>query len=74
MFKVFFGFKIFSGVRRKNSILDKKDFFYALHRRISALQFDIRYIEQNTVAFNEPGTAIVKSARILTEALLEFIQ
>nr|XP_022292305.1 bromodomain and WD repeat-containing protein 3-like isoform X1 [Crassostrea virginica] len=44
------------------------------YRRISALQFDIRYIEQNTVAFNEPGTAIVKSARILTEALLEFIQ
>lgn len=41
-------------------------------RRVSALQFDIRYIEHNAKAFNEPGTPIVKSARILTEALLRF--
>lgn len=42
------------------------------YRRVSALQFDIRYIEHNAKAFNEPGTPIVKSARILTEALLRF--
>ncbi|XP_062620168.1 bromodomain and WD repeat-containing protein 3-like isoform X2 [Saccostrea cucullata] len=42
------------------------------YRRVSALQFDIRYIEHNAKAFNEPGTPIVKSARIVTEALLRF--
>ncbi|XP_062594128.1 PH-interacting protein-like [Saccostrea cucullata] len=42
------------------------------YRRVSALQFDIRYIEHNAKAFNEPGTSIVKSARIVTEALLRF--
>lgn len=48
------------------------DFLLCLSRRVSALQFDIRYIEHNAKAFNEPGTPIVKSARILTEALLRF--
>lgn len=43
------------------------------YRRINAVQFDVRYIETNAERFNEPGTDIVKSARILTEALLRLI-
>ncbi|XP_076110194.1 uncharacterized protein LOC143078989 isoform X2 [Mytilus galloprovincialis] len=43
------------------------------YRRVNALQFDVRYIETNAVTFNEAGTPIVKSAKILTEALLRFI-
>lgn len=41
---------------------------------MNAVQFDVRYIETNAERFNEPGTDIVKSARILTEALLRFIK
>jgi hypothetical protein len=39
---------------------------------VNSLQFDVRYLETNAERFNEPGTPIVKSARILTEALLQF--
>ncbi|KAK3098508.1 hypothetical protein FSP39_020204 [Pinctada imbricata] len=44
------------------------------YRRINALQFDVRIIESNASEFNEAGTPIVKSVKILTETLLRFIR
>ncbi|XP_052810053.1 PH-interacting protein-like isoform X2 [Mya arenaria] len=43
------------------------------YRRVTALQFDLRYIESNAKTFNEPNSQIVKSAQILCDALLKFI-
>lgn len=43
------------------------------YRRVTALQFDLRYIESNAKKFNEPKSQIVKSAQILCDALLNFI-
>ncbi|XP_053397072.1 bromodomain and WD repeat-containing protein 3-like isoform X3 [Mercenaria mercenaria] len=43
------------------------------YRRVTALQFDLRYIESNAKKFNEPRSQIVKSAQILCDALLTFI-
>jgi len=42
-------------------------------RRVTALQFDLRYIESNAKTFNEPNSQIVKSAQILCDAILKFI-
>uniref|UniRef100_T1J4N0 Bromo domain-containing protein n=1 Tax=Strigamia maritima TaxID=126957 RepID=T1J4N0_STRMM len=44
------------------------------YRRITSLQFDIRYIETNAAKFNEPKSRIVKQARIVNEVCLRFIQ
>ncbi|KAL3881699.1 hypothetical protein ACJMK2_028102 [Sinanodonta woodiana] len=43
------------------------------YRRVTSLQFDVRYIESNAQKFNEPNSLIVKRARIVTETLLKFI-
>ncbi|XP_052241692.1 bromodomain and WD repeat-containing protein 3-like isoform X2 [Dreissena polymorpha] len=43
------------------------------YRRVTSLQFDLRYIESNAKKFNEPKSQIVKSAQILCDALLKFI-
>ncbi|XP_023331466.1 bromodomain and WD repeat-containing protein 3 isoform X10 [Eurytemora carolleeae] len=44
------------------------------YRRITAVQFDVRYIATNTECYNRPKTDIVKNARILTDLVLRIIQ
>ena len=44
------------------------------YRRLSALQWEVRLIEQNAAAFNSPGSTIVKYAEIVTKLLLEIIR
>ena len=43
-------------------------------RRITSLQFDIRYLEVNANKFNEPRSQICRSAKIITDALLQFVR
>ncbi|NWS41910.1 BRWD3 protein, partial [Probosciger aterrimus] len=43
------------------------------YRRISALMWEVRYIEHNARTFNEPDSPIVKAAKIVTDVLLHFI-
>ncbi|RMC21262.1 hypothetical protein DUI87_02123 [Hirundo rustica rustica] len=43
------------------------------YRRISALMWEVRYIEHNARTFNEPDSPIVKAAKIVTDVLLCFI-
>ncbi|OCT93763.1 bromodomain and WD repeat-containing protein 1 isoform X2 [Xenopus laevis] len=43
------------------------------YRRLSALIWEVRYIELNARAFNEPDSSIAKSAKIITDLLLRFI-
>ncbi|GCB60888.1 hypothetical protein scyTo_0011213, partial [Scyliorhinus torazame] len=44
------------------------------YRRISALVWEVRYIEHNARTFNEPDSPIVTSARRVTDLLLKFIE
>lgn len=44
------------------------------YRRLAAVQFDARYIASNAEKFNEEGSDIVRSARIITEILLTIIK
>uniref|UniRef100_A0A8B9R9Y7 Bromodomain and WD repeat domain containing 3 n=1 Tax=Astyanax mexicanus TaxID=7994 RepID=A0A8B9R9Y7_ASTMX len=43
------------------------------YRRISALMWEVRYIEHNARTFNEPQSPIVTAAKALTDVLLRFI-
>ena len=43
------------------------------YRRISSVEWDIRKIEKNAVAYNEPKSEIVAKAKFLTDLLIEFI-
>ncbi|KAJ7419398.1 hypothetical protein WISP_54044 [Willisornis vidua] len=43
------------------------------YRRISALMWEVRYIEHNARTFNEPDSPIVKAAKVVTDVLLRFI-
>ncbi|XP_069068681.1 bromodomain and WD repeat-containing protein 3 isoform X2 [Pleurodeles waltl] len=43
------------------------------YRRISALMWEVRYIEHNARTFNEPESPIVRTAKIITDVLLHFI-
>ncbi|CAH2314773.1 bromodomain and WD repeat-containing 3 isoform X2 [Pelobates cultripes] len=43
------------------------------YRRISALMWEVRYIEHNARTFNEPNSPIVKAAKIVTDVLLRYI-
>lgn len=43
------------------------------YRRLSALIWDIKHIDQNTKTFNEPRSKIADSAKIITNVLLKFI-
>ncbi|KAG8591030.1 hypothetical protein GDO81_007020 [Engystomops pustulosus] len=43
------------------------------YRRVSALIWEVRYIEHNARTFNEPGSNITKSAKKITDLLLKFI-
>ncbi|XP_059824809.1 bromodomain and WD repeat-containing protein 1-like isoform X3 [Hypanus sabinus] len=44
------------------------------YRRITALVWEVRYLEHNAQTFNEPDSPIVKSARRITDLLLKFIE
>uniref|UniRef100_S4RM19 Bromo domain-containing protein n=1 Tax=Petromyzon marinus TaxID=7757 RepID=S4RM19_PETMA len=44
------------------------------YRRLSSLMWEVRYIEHNARAFNEPGSPIVKSAKHVSDLLLHFIK
>uniref|UniRef100_A0A8D2M6K6 Bromodomain and WD repeat domain containing 1 n=1 Tax=Zonotrichia albicollis TaxID=44394 RepID=A0A8D2M6K6_ZONAL len=44
------------------------------YRRISALVWEVRYIESNARTFNEPGSAIARAAKKITTQLLKFIK
>ncbi|CAL1573733.1 unnamed protein product [Knipowitschia caucasica] len=43
------------------------------YRRISALMWEVRYIEHNARTFNEPQSPIVAAAKIVTDVLLNYI-
>ncbi|KAM7131588.1 bromodomain and WD repeat-containing protein 1 isoform 1-T1 [Ciconia maguari] len=43
------------------------------YRRISALVWEVRYIESNARTFNEPGSHIARAAKKITTQLLKFI-
>ncbi|XP_067401337.1 bromodomain and WD repeat-containing protein 1-like [Emydura macquarii macquarii] len=43
------------------------------YRRISALMWEVRCIESNASTFNEPSSAIARSAKKITKLLLKFI-
>ncbi|XP_078068576.1 PH-interacting protein isoform X3 [Mustelus asterias] len=44
------------------------------YRRMSSLMWEVRYIEHNARTFNEPGSPIVKSAKLVIDVLLQFIK
>uniref|UniRef100_A0A8B9SSK7 Bromodomain and WD repeat domain containing 1 n=1 Tax=Anas platyrhynchos TaxID=8839 RepID=A0A8B9SSK7_ANAPL len=44
------------------------------YRRISALVWEVRYIESNARTFNEPGSAIARAAKKITTATLKIYQ
>uniref|UniRef100_A0A665UA25 Bromodomain and WD repeat domain containing 3 n=1 Tax=Echeneis naucrates TaxID=173247 RepID=A0A665UA25_ECHNA len=43
------------------------------YRRISALMWEVRYIEHNASTFNEPQSPIVAAAKVVTDVLLHYI-
>ncbi|KAM8976981.1 bromodomain and WD repeat-containing protein 1 [Pelodytes ibericus] len=43
------------------------------YRRVSALMWEVRYIELNASTFNEPDSAIAKSAKRISDLLVKFI-
>uniref|UniRef100_A0A8C5F4Z3 Bromo domain-containing protein n=1 Tax=Gadus morhua TaxID=8049 RepID=A0A8C5F4Z3_GADMO len=43
------------------------------YRRISALMWEVRYIEHNARTFNEPQSPIVAAAKVVTDILLHYI-
>ncbi|XP_062870970.1 PH-interacting protein [Trichomycterus rosablanca] len=47
---------------------------HRFYRRMSSLMWEIRYIEHNAQTFNEPGAFIVKTAKFVSELLLQFIK
>ncbi|XP_033635345.1 bromodomain and WD repeat-containing protein 3-like [Asterias rubens] len=47
---------------------------FRFYRRLSALMWEIRLIEQNAVLFNEKDSKIVKLAETITKILLEIIR
>uniref|UniRef100_A0A671MUE5 Bromodomain and WD repeat-containing protein 3-like n=1 Tax=Sinocyclocheilus anshuiensis TaxID=1608454 RepID=A0A671MUE5_9TELE len=47
---------------------------HRFYRRISALMWEVRYIEHNARTFNEPRSPIVKAAKTVSSVLLRFIR
>ena len=45
-----------------------------LLRRMSSLMWEVRYIEHNAQAFNEPGAFIVTTAKFVSDLMLQFIK
>lgn len=52
----------------------KARFENSFYRRLTAAQFDIRYLSTNAEKFNEKHSVIVKRARILTELCLRIVK
>ncbi|XP_067306193.1 bromodomain and WD repeat-containing protein 3 isoform X2 [Pseudorasbora parva] len=46
---------------------------HKFYRRLSALIWDVKHIDQNAKTFNEPRSKIAQSAKIIANALLKFI-
>ncbi|KAG7262048.1 hypothetical protein CRUP_017801 [Coryphaenoides rupestris] len=44
------------------------------YRRMSSLMWEVRYIEHNAQAFNEPGAFIVTTAKFVSDLILQFIK
>ncbi|XP_055500126.1 bromodomain and WD repeat-containing protein 3 isoform X1 [Leucoraja erinacea] len=44
------------------------------YRTISSLMWEVRYVEHNAGTFNELGSPIVKSAKLISDVLLKFIR
>ncbi|XP_029318564.1 PH-interacting protein isoform X2 [Cottoperca gobio] len=44
------------------------------YRRLSSLMWEVRYIEHNAQAFNEPGSFIVTTAKFVSDLMLQFIK
>uniref|UniRef100_A0A8D0L7U5 Bromo domain-containing protein n=1 Tax=Sphenodon punctatus TaxID=8508 RepID=A0A8D0L7U5_SPHPU len=44
------------------------------YRRLSALVWEVRYIKSNARTFNEPNSAVARSALKITDQLLKFIE
>ncbi|XP_063757766.1 PH-interacting protein isoform X2 [Eleginops maclovinus] len=44
------------------------------YRRLSSLMWEVRYIEHNAQAFNEPGAFIVTTAKFVCDLILQFIK
>ncbi|XP_062406416.1 PH-interacting protein isoform X3 [Sardina pilchardus] len=44
------------------------------YRRISSLMWEVRYIEHNARTFNEPGAFIVRTAKFVSDLMLQFIK
>uniref|UniRef100_A0A8C5BSI3 Pleckstrin homology domain interacting protein n=1 Tax=Gadus morhua TaxID=8049 RepID=A0A8C5BSI3_GADMO len=44
------------------------------YRRMSSLMWEVRYIEHNAQAFNEPGAFIVTTAKFVSDLMLQFIK
>ncbi|XP_060688587.1 bromodomain and WD repeat-containing protein 3 isoform X1 [Hemiscyllium ocellatum] len=51
----------------------KKKLENGFYRTVSALMWEVRYIEHNARTFNELDSPIVKSAKLITDTLLQFI-
>lgn len=45
-----------------------------VHRRLSALIWDARYIAHNARTFNEPRSKIAHSAKLITNVLQKFVK
>lgn len=52
----------------------KARFENSFYRRLTAAQFDIRYLATNAEKFNEKHSSIVKQARIVTEICLKIVK
>lgn len=52
----------------------KSRFENSFYRRLTAAQFDIRYLATNAEKFNEKHSAIVKQAKIVTEICLRIVK
>lgn len=52
----------------------KARFENRFYRRVTAAQFDVRYLATNTEKFNEAHSTIVKNARIITDLCLKIIK
>lgn len=52
----------------------KARFENRFYRRLTAAQFDIRYLATNAEKFNEKHSSIVKQARIVTEICLRIVK
>lgn len=43
-------------------------------RRMSTLMWEVRYIEHNAQTFNEPDAFIVRTAKFVSDLMLQFIK